>query len=161
MRNILEAIPKNLSVATYVRDHEALRIYSGPINQIQESSESIDLGPFIETNLLHLVDIETETEANTYIDLAAKLDDGEAITGAIALNRNWAIATDDVASVRLFQGESPSIAVVSTLDLVKYWVDTDEPDEPTIRETLLNIRIRGRYEPHRNHPLSSWWQKFR
>jgi predicted nucleic acid-binding protein len=161
MRAILEMIPKSLSVAAYVKDYEVLRIYSGPIDNVQDSFELIDLQPFIDDNLLLLVDIETEVEANTYINLAEKLDDGEAITGAIALNRNWAIATDDSASMKLFQSNVPDIALVSTLDLVKYWVDTNEPNEDIIRETLLNIRVRGRYQPHRNHPLNEWWQKFR
>jgi predicted nucleic acid-binding protein len=161
MRAILEIIPKSLSVATYVKDQEVLNIYSGPINNEEVSSELIELQPFIDDNLLVLADIETEEEQNTYINFAERLDDGEAITGAIALNRNWAIATDDLASVKLFQKSASHIALVSTLDLVKYWVDTDKPNENIIRETLLNIRVRGRYEPHRNHPLNEWWQKFR
>ncbi|MBL7161567.1 MAG: hypothetical protein ISS57_03100 [Anaerolineales bacterium] len=160
-RDILETIPNSISVAAYVRDYEALRIYSGPIKNVQESSETIDLQPFIDDGLLLVVDIETEVEANTYINLAARLDDGEAITGAIALNRNWAIATDDSAAAKLLQNESPDIVLVSTLDLVKYRVDTNKPDEDTVRETLLNIRVRGRYEPSRTHPLGEWWQKFR
>jgi predicted nucleic acid-binding protein len=160
MRAVLETIPKSLSVATYVRDHEVLSIYSGPTNNVQETSELIDLQPFIDDRLLLLVDIETEVEENTYINFAEKLDDGEAITGAIALNRNWAIATDDSASVRLFQNSAPHIALVSTLDLVKYWADTIKPVDDIIREAILNIRVRGKYEPHRTHPLYAWWQKF-
>jgi hypothetical protein len=156
MRAVLEVMPKSLSVAAYVRDHEALNIYSGPDN-VQVTA--IDLQPFIDNNLLILVDIETEAENITYVNLAEKLDDGEAITGAIALNRNWAIATDDSASVKLFQKSSPRIALVSTLDMVKYWADTTKPADDVIREALLNIRVRGRYEPHRNHPLHEWWQK--
>jgi hypothetical protein len=157
----LETIPQSLSVAAYVKDHEVLSVYSDPIDNVQVNSELIDLQPFIDEKLLILVDIETEAEANTYINFAERLDDGEAITGAIAINRNWAIATDDSASVRLFQRHAPHIALISTLDLVKYWVDTDGPNEDVIRETLLNIRVRGRYEPHRSHPLCGWWQKFR
>jgi hypothetical protein len=160
MRAVLETIPKSLSVATYVKDHEVLNIYSGPIDNVQEASELINLQPFINERLLVLVDIETEIEANAYVNFAQRLDDGEAITGAIAINRNWAIATDDSASVRLFQRSAPHITIVSTLDLVKYWVDIRNPNESIVRDALLNIRLRGRYEPHRNHPLSKWWQKF-
>ncbi len=159
MRAVLETIPKNLSVAAYVKDHEALNVYSGPVNNVK--STLIDLQPFIDDNLLLLVDIETEAEENIYINFAERLDDGEAITGAIALSRNWAIATDDTASVRLFQSRVPHIAIVSTLDLVKYWSDTSNIDEDTIREALSNIRVRGKYEPNRNHPLKDWWNKLR
>jgi hypothetical protein len=161
MRAILESIPRSLSVAAYVKDHEALKIYTGPIDNVQATTELIDLQPFIEKNLLVLADIETEEETTTYINLSERLDDGEAITGAIAINRNWAIATDDIASLKLFQSRTPHITLVSTLDLVKYWVDTVKPNDGLIYDTLLNIKLRGRYEPHRNHPLREWWQKYR
>ncbi len=161
MRAILETIPKNLSVAAYVKDHEVLNIYSGPIDNVQETSQSIDLQPFIDNKLLLLVDIETEDEQNAYVNFAERLDDGEAVTGAIASSRNWAIATDDSASVKLFQSSIPHLALVSTLDLVKYWADTDKRNEELIRVTLLNIRVRGKYEPPRKHTLYKWWQKYR
>ncbi len=161
MRAVLETIPKSISVATYVKDYEDLSIYSGPIENVQEKYELIDLQPFITEKLLFATDIETEMEANTYINFAQKLDDGEAITGAIAINRNWAIATDDSKSIKLFQSPASYIALVSTLDLVKYWADTKKPEDNIVRDALQNIRIRGRYEPHRNHPLIKWWQKFR
>lgn len=161
MRPILETIPKSLSVAAYVKDNEALSIFSGAADDVQSSAAAINLQPFIESGLLILADIETEIEADTYINLAEKLDDGEAITGAIALNRNWAIATDDSASIKLFQAKAPHIALVTTLELVKYWADITQPDKETIRVTLHNIRLRGKYEPHRGHPLNNWWQQFR
>lgn len=157
MKAILEAIPKNLAVAAYVKDHEAKVVRA---DNSQKTIE-IDLHPFIVAKLLLLVDIETDIEANLYVNFSQTLHDGEAITGAIALNRNWAVATDDAPSVKMFQRVAPHIALVSTLDLVKYWADIDKPGDDLIRETLLNIRVRGRYEPHRKHPLNDWWQKYR
>ncbi len=160
MKAVLKAIPRNLSVAAYVKNNEVLSIYTGPITNVQESSELIDLQAFIDEGLLILVNLEAE-EQNTYINLAEKLDDGEAITGAIALSRNWAMATDDLASIKLIETKAPQIALVSTLDLMKCWADTNKPDESIVRDALLNIRMRGKYEPHRNHHLNEWWQKFR
>jgi len=160
MRTILQVIPRNLSIAAYVKDHEALNIYSGPIDNVQAISESIDLQPFVDDNLLFLAYIDGEVEESAYVNLAQSLDDGEAVTGAIALNRNWAIATDDSASMKLFQRTAPHIALVSTLDLIKHWVDTNKPSDDIVHDALLNIRVRGRYEPHRNHPLGNWWRKF-
>lgn len=161
MRSILETMPSDLAVAVYVKENEALSVFSGPNNNVQSSKESIDLQSFIKDGLLFLVDIETDSEANTFINLAENLDDGEAITGAIALNRNWSIATDDSVSLKLFGISAPHIALVTTLDIVKYWADIKNPDNDTIRETLLNIRLRGRYEPHRGHHLIDWWEQFR
>lgn len=157
MRAILRSIPRNLSIAAYVKEQEVLNVYSGPIDNVQASRETIDLLPFIGEGLLILVDIENEMEEVSYINLAQKLDDGEAITGAIAINRNWAIATDDVKSIKFFQNYASTIALISTLDLIKFWVDTTKPNKHLIQETILNIKVRGRYEPHRNHPLFIWW----
>ncbi len=161
MRAILKVIPKNLSIATYVKENEVLKIYSGPLDNVTASYEIIDLQPFIKDKLLILVDIENELEENSYVNFSQKLDDGEAITGAIAINRNWAIATDENKAIKLFQNKAPHIVLVSTLELIKFWVDTTKPDEKVVQEAILNIKIRGRYEPHRNHSLFTWWGKFR
>jgi len=154
MKAILEAIPKNLAVAAYVKEHEAKVIYE------DNKPVQIDLHPFITARLLRLVDIESDVEANLYVNFSQVLDDGEAITGAIALNRNWAVATDDAKSMKFFQRSTSRIALVSTLDLVKYWADTKKPSKSTVQETLLQLRLRGTYEPHRTHPLKGWWQQY-
>ena len=161
MKDILEVIPKGISVAAYVKDYEALRIYAGPIDNVQESIETINLQPFIDDELLFVADIENEVEENFYINLATRLDDGEAITSAIAMSRDWIIATDDSATLKLLQKESPNIALISTLELVKHWVDTKKPVKEIVYKTLTNIKVRGRYEPSRNHPLVEWWKRYR
>lgn len=160
MRAILKAIPKSLSIATFVKEQEVLKIYSGPLDNVTASYETIDLQPFINEKLLVLAEIANESEEVFYVNLAQKLDDGEAITGAIAINRNWAIATDENKAIKLFQNKAPHIALVSTLDLVKFWVDTTKPNKQTIQNMVLNIRVRGNYEPHKNHHLFSWWESF-
>jgi predicted nucleic acid-binding protein len=154
MKDILEAIPKNLAVATYVKEREAKVFYEN------KKPIEIDLHPFIVAKLLRLVDIETDVEANLYVNFSERLDDGEAITGAIAINRNWAIATDERKSTTVFRNYEPQIAVVSTLDMVKYWADMQRPSAAIIQDSLSNIRLKGKYEPYKNHPLIDWWRKY-
>jgi hypothetical protein len=84
MGDILKSISKSVVVAAYVRDEEALRIFCGQAGNGTEEYERIDLQPFIDCGLLRVVTPETEAENITFVNFAATLDDGEAITGAIA-----------------------------------------------------------------------------
>ena len=93
--HILETIPASVAVAAYVRNEEARKIYGGPDEHVMQREEQIDLQPFIDRGLLTLVSPESEAENVAYVNFAAALDDGEAITGAIAVHRHWAIGTDD------------------------------------------------------------------
>ena len=160
MGEILKAIPKSVTIATFVFEKEALWIYGGSDEDVQADKEAIDLQPFVDAGLLRLVKIAS-AETNDYVNLAAKLDPGEAITGAIAMNRNWAIATDDNKARSLFQREVPHLQLVYTLGLVKYWVDSTNPSFETVTSALKNIRTRAIYKPGQNHPLYSWWRKYR
>lgn len=159
MGEILEAVPKSVAIAAYVKDKETMRVYDGPSDNVRETSIKIDLQPLIDAGLLIVAFLETEDEKRSYISFAARLDDGEAITGAIAVNRNWAIGTDDRAAISLFQRAAPELRLVATLDFVKHWVDTQNPSKDTISAALLDVRARGNYEPGRNHHLYEWWQE--
>ena len=75
----------------------------------------------IKQNLLLIVDFESDAEETVFINYASEIDDGEAATGAIAINRNWAIATDDKKATKFLSQESPSLQIVSTPEIIKYW----------------------------------------
>ncbi len=156
MGEILKSIPKSVCVAAYVKNEEVLRSY----NHLTQCNEDVELQSFIEQGLLTLVDLNLEAEAETYINFAAVLDDGEAITGAIALHRNWAIATDDRAAIKVFSREAPHLQILSTSELIKHWVETAEPSFNTVSECLQNIIIGARYRPGPNYEAYSWWQSY-
>jgi len=155
--NILEAIPSSVAVATYIRE-EALKIYGGPDEYVMQKEEQIDLQPFIDRGLLLPVSPETEAENVTYVNFATSLDDGEAITGAIAVHRNWAIGSDDRRAISFFAKEAPHLQRISTLELLKHWVDTTGLPADVVCNVLRNVRIRAKYVPHSRHPLYYWWQ---
>jgi hypothetical protein len=142
--NILEAIPASVAVATYVRKEEALKIYGGPDEYVMQREEQIDLQPFIDRGLL-LVSPETEAENVTYVNFAASLDDGEAITGAIAVHRNWAIGSDDRRAISFFAKEAPHLQRISTLESLKHWVDTTGLPADVVCNALRNVRTRAKY----------------
>jgi hypothetical protein len=155
---LLKALPTSVSVATYVHEQEALFVGA---SDGSDSKVRIDLKPLIDQGLLRSVQPETEAENITFIDFAAKLgDDGEAITGAIAVHRNWAIGTDDRGAIRFFHRAAPQFQIISSLELIKHWADTIELPADEIRSVLRNVRICGRYQPHNTHVLAAWWQSF-
>lgn len=161
MEGILKSIQKSVSVAAFVVDREALGVYGGPDDAINQVKEKIELQPFIEAGLLKVVTIDSEIEAATYVNLATKIDDGEAITGAIAIHRNWAIAVDDKKARSSFQGDAPHLQLIYTLELVKHWVETVSPSVQEISQVLERIHKRGAYAPRSSHPLYSWWMKYK
>ncbi len=157
---ILETIPASVAVATYVRNKEARKIYGGPDEHVMQREEQIDLQPFIDRGLLTLVSPESEAENVTYVNFAAALDDGEAITGAIAVHRHWAIGTDDRRALAFFAKAAPQLQRLSTLELMKHWVDTSDLPADVVGTALRNVRLRARYEPHAKHPLYEWWRTY-
>ena len=160
MGDILKSIRKSIAVTAYVRDVEALRIYDGPEDNIRSADEKIDLQPLIDAGLLEVVSLNSEDEENTFVGFASILgDDGEAITGAIAIHRGWIVGTDDRKAGAFFSRCNPPVEVIATLELIKYWADVETPSLEDIKVVLRNVRLRASYEPDRKHILYGWWQK--
>jgi hypothetical protein len=73
-------------VADVVR-REAGYVFRGGDGPDTTEREPIDLGPLEEAGLLTTLSAESEEELRIYIDLTLEMDDGEAMTGAIASHR--------------------------------------------------------------------------
>lgn len=110
---------------------------------------------FISSDLLTLVDDPSEAEAQTFLDLSLVLDDGEAMTGAIALHRGFGVITDDRKAGRLLT--EFGIDVLSSLDLVAQWIEEAGIPVEQAAAILRAIRIRARYLPPRTHGRYGWW----
>lgn len=161
MGAVLRSITSSIAVAAYVRDHETLTVACETSAGTSLQREDIDLQPFIDEGVLTVASPETDQELVTVVTFAVHLDDGEAFTGAIAFHRNWSLASDDGKALRFFRQHAPRVQLITTPELIKYWVDTSHPTLEDVRVALRNIRIRARYEPHRTHILYEWWQKCR
>ncbi|MGH7862605.1 MAG: hypothetical protein ACREOS_10245, partial [Candidatus Dormibacteraceae bacterium] len=85
-RDILVALPLRFLVARYVCDREALYTLVDPSTS---QTERIDLEPLIVEGLIHVVDLETDAEAATMVELATKIEHGEAHTCALAVHRGY------------------------------------------------------------------------
>lgn len=154
--SILKAIPAQAVVTEVVKARELLTLRK---LENQENEGAIQLEIAIEQELLLVVDFESEVEEETFINYAFELgDDGGSATLAIAVHRGWAIVTDDKKAIAFSHKQAPHLQVLSTLEVIKHWSEAENLNSAKLRLVLENIQIKGRYKPHKNHPLFSWWE---
>jgi predicted nucleic acid-binding protein len=115
----------------------------------------IDLDPLIKAGMLHECDLEGEEETDLFVQMAVKLDDGEAACFAIAKSRGWLLATDERPTERL--AEQHGVSIITTPELVKHWADKTKVREQDMAKVLWNIQTYSHYFPRKTLPLHSWW----
>lgn len=115
----------------------------------------IDLDPLIKAGLLHECDLEGEAETDMFVQMAVKLDDGEAACFAIAKSRGWVLATDERPTERL--GKQHGVSIITTPELVKLWADKTKASEEVVAHVLWNIQTYAHYFPRKTLSLHSWW----
>lgn len=153
---IIQSIPSKVVVTEVVRERELLTLQR-LVGQNDEDVNQFEMA--IEKGFLACVDFSSEHEEETFVNYVFELgDDGESASCAIATHRKWALATDDKKAISFFQREAPHLQILSTLVIVKNWSETGNVSSATLRNALTAIRTRGRYIPHRNHPLLGWWE---
>ena len=122
LREIAEVLPYQLCVAGYVAEQEALYVRRAGPTDAEEVRIPVDLSSLYEDGLMQLMCLENPTEEATYVNLAAHLDEGEAITGALAFHRGCSVATDDRKARRVLGQLNPPVKLVATLlQLLKMW----------------------------------------
>jgi predicted nucleic acid-binding protein len=153
---ILKSIPAQVVVTEVVREKELITLQR---LENEENEGAVQFETAIAQGLLSVVDFESESEEEMFVNYAFELgDDGESATCAIAIHRGWAIATDDKKAVSFSQKEAPHLQVLSTLEIIKSWSEGENLTLTELRIVLRSIRTKGRYMPHRNHPLLGWWE---
>ena len=160
LESIMTTISSDFAVADYVLDQEAIYVWSGSQNDESRERTPVNIVPLIQQNLIRVESLLSESEKSTFIDLAARMDDGEAITGALAIHRNGGVATDDVKARRILTQWAVPVPVISTLDLVKQWAELAGMESGDVRQILQNIYWGATYFPGRRDPLYDWWRSF-
>jgi predicted nucleic acid-binding protein len=150
MAEILATVPGPVAVCDLVA---AEALYVRRIVDGEREREPVDLAPLVADGTLSLVTADDEDELQTFVDLAVDLDDGEAMTAALAIHRGCVLVTDDAKAERLLAGR---VQLRATLDVVKAWADGAGLDRVELRAILAAIYERG-YEPPLAHPLKRWW----
>lgn len=156
MEDIVGAVGVPVGVVRIVHQ-ESLYVLHGGEGDDADERVRVDLSPLIAGESLLMLDLAGNDELETFIDLTADLDDGEAMTLALAVHRGCTVVTDDRKAARI--ATSRGVELRATLDLVKAWVDGRGIALEVTRSALLDIRRRGSYMPGRSHPLKSWWDR--
>ena len=158
LAEILAVLGRPVAVAAYVANEEALYIYGGPADNIRHTREEIELKPLIDANVLTVASLAGEQEQETFVSLARVLDDGEAMTAALAIRRGWSIATDDGRATNYLTAHCPLVDILTTPALLRQWVELAQPSRQIIRDTLESVRLRANYNVGPKHSLYAWWQ---
>lgn len=122
--------------------------------------EPVDLNALVHAKCLSVHGLEGSEEQALYVDYAAELDDGEAMTLALAFSRGLLVATDDRKARRIFlENTGDSTRLLSTTQVLKRWCESAALPPETIKELLREISVRGRFSPHSSDPEFLWWSK--
>ncbi len=122
--------------------------------------EAIDLQTHVVSGRIQILDIQDERELTRYVAYATELDDGEAMSLALAECRGISLATDDRKARRLIADQSLSIDLWSTVEILRVWAEAGNITAAEMRETLEQISKRARYRPKESHPDWEWWIRF-
>jgi len=144
-------------VARQVREGEVL--YQRPLPEEDPEGRlvPVDLSPLFEANLM--VEIEpTEGERESAVIFAQEIDDGEALTAAIARHRRLRVATDDRAAIRLLTSLAPPIPVLRTPDWLRTWAAGAGVERAALAAAARRITLCARFVPRRGTPDHDWWQ---
>jgi predicted nucleic acid-binding protein len=157
LREITATLPQPFVVAEYAVQQEALYIRRRALEEEPEGREPVDIGSLVAAGLIQVITLNSEAEATTFIDLASEMDDGEAMTCALAMHRRCDVATDDRKARRVLSGHAPHIPIISTLAILKQWAEIAGITKAELKATLLNIWSGANYYPGEREPLYAWW----
>ena len=157
LSEIAAATDTQFQVAQYVLEHEAIYTWVPNTESGHDEPVPVDVSPLIAEGLIHVIRLEDIAEQATFVELATLVDDGEAVTGALAFHRGCSVATDDRKARQVFGERIPSVHLVSTLELLKLWEDIGQIADDDLRTAMIAMRSGASYIPRRRDPLFEWW----
>jgi len=105
-------------------------------------------------------ELSGDPEKELYVDYAAELDDGEAMSLALVYSRGFSMASDDRKARRLFMEEIPDLKrLLSTSQILKDWSEKIGLDSTELRQVLIEVSRRGRFFPNSGDTHFAWWSK--
>jgi len=124
----------------------------------EETFEPAQFNSLIQSDVLSVCDIEGDSEALLYVDRASKLDDGEAMSLAIAEARGYILATDDRKARRIFlEPAGDSSRLTSSSELIRNWSESQSISSSKLKTVLMSIRYKANFFPPRRDANFKWW----
>jgi predicted nucleic acid-binding protein len=121
----------------------------------------VDLTAYISSGLLQILELSGDEEQNLYVAQTTVVDDGEAMSIAIAAHRHLELAIDDKQAANHARRTFPEVRLWSTPEILKHWCEAGGVDAQALRTAIRLIEIRSRYFPAKSNPLAAWWQSAR
>ena len=122
--------------------------------------EEVKLDPLVKSKYLTVYALSGDNEQTPYVDYAADLDDGEAMTLALAFSRGFSMATDDRKARRIFLEEiGDATRLLSTAQILRMWSKKAGLTSGELKKLLLEVSRRVRFSPPSGDPDFSWWSK--
>ncbi len=148
-----------LCVLDYVKDREALWTWTAEdTKEKQKTLISPLLAPPIRNNHITLISLLPEEEA-LFILLALEMDEGEAMTAAVAIGRGFAMAVDDNKARQTINARAPGIELLTTPDLLWKWSQQGNIQPAQLRSALISIQRGASYVPRETDPRGNWWHR--
>lgn len=153
---IAEATGWQFAICRAVRD-EAKKLRDTTTGELHD----IDITPLVASGLLQVLELAGDQEQTLYVEQAIVVDDGEAMSIAIAASRKLELAIDDKQAANHTRRTFPGIKLWTTPDILKHWADKGSIASRELKQAILAIESRARYFPPRSHPLAAWWAAVR
>ncbi len=128
-------------------------LYLRPL-EADAKPHTVELGPYLKAGLLMTCSIEGPAEETAYVNYALELDDGEAMSLAVAQERKFALATDDKKARRIIRDNAPDLLIMSTTQIIHAWAQGRGQIE--VPAAARRIQVRARFRPPDDDPLAHW-----
>lgn len=116
-----------------------------------------DITPLIAGGVLQPLELAGEDEQTLFLEQAIFVDDGEAMSIALAASRELDLAMDDRQAASHARRRFPKLKLRTTPEILKRWADTAGITAAELRRAINAIEIRARYFPPTAHSLAAWW----
>lgn len=121
----------------------------------------IDITPLIDSGVLEVLELENEAESMRYVEQVLYVDDGEAMSIAIAVSRGLDLAIDDRQATNHILRQFPQVKIWTTPGILHHWATAANVSGSRMAEVILRIESRARYFPARSHELAPWWSRIK
>jgi len=147
-KEIMAVVSELVFVCSYVREKECLYLRSAD----EKTIETIRLAEWQQAGMLQDCEL-TAIEEEQFLIYAGQVDDGEAMSLAIAKVRGFTLITDDRKAQRL--ATSDGITLLTTPQILHAWAADQHPS--IVSDVLRTVESRARYRPSEGDPLNTWW----
>lgn len=128
-------------------------------NALRHERLHVNLQPCFSAGVFTRCDIEGNQETALYVNLTSELQDGEAMSLAIAASRRWDVATDDIPARKV--AARLGVKAFGTPELLRIWAEDNRVNDSELSTTIARIEKLARFIPNLGLPEAQWWLEHR